>query len=177
MVVPMQKLIQKFKVEDKMYSVDWPVGFKYFYGLKGATDDQFVGGFQKRMGGLIFKTKHLAKDKVYGLVMLPYPDNTSIEDTRTKRYESINIIILSVTAILVMITCYFLYKRCYFLRRMIKWQQNDYDIQTNESTKTDLKNMDISRPKYEINTVEEVEQKYESSRKSSRKNSLKSKPQ
>lgn len=39
MVVPMKGLIQKFKIQEKSYSVDEPEGFKYFYGLKGATDD------------------------------------------------------------------------------------------------------------------------------------------
>lgn len=75
MVVPIEKLIQKFKISEKSYSVDWPTGYKYFYGLKGSSDEEFVGGFQKRMGGLIFKSQHLAQDKVYGLVMIPYLDS------------------------------------------------------------------------------------------------------
>ena len=43
MVVPMEKLIQKFKVGEKMYSVDWPVGLKYFYGVEevaGALEEK-----------------------------------------------------------------------------------------------------------------------------------------
>lgn len=34
-VVPYKYMIQKFKLLEKSFSIDYPKGFKYFYGLKG----------------------------------------------------------------------------------------------------------------------------------------------
>lgn len=85
------------------------------------------------MGGLIFKTKHLSNTKTYALVFLPYPDNNEIKDSRIDNsYTIMQIIgIVSIVIVLVVIICYFLCKKFYFLKRMIKWRENDYEIQEN----------------------------------------------
>jgi|688.fasta_scaffold325634_1 hypothetical protein len=36
-IVPYHYMKQKFKLVDKIYSLDYPAQFKYFYGIKGTT--------------------------------------------------------------------------------------------------------------------------------------------
>lgn len=38
LVVPMKNLVQKFKINDTIYKVDFKDKSKYFYGIKGSTD-------------------------------------------------------------------------------------------------------------------------------------------
>lgn len=39
LLVPVENLVQKFKLPKNSYSIDYPTGHKYFYGIKGSTDE------------------------------------------------------------------------------------------------------------------------------------------
>jgi hypothetical protein len=41
----MKNLVQKFKINDTIYKLDFKDKSKYFYGIKGTTDPEFVGSF------------------------------------------------------------------------------------------------------------------------------------
>ena len=45
---------------------------KYFYGIKGSLENDFVGSFHERLGGIAFRAEKLSKNKTYGLAMLSY---------------------------------------------------------------------------------------------------------
>lgn len=36
MIAPVQNLVQKFRLSNKRFSLDYPPGYQYFYGIKGS---------------------------------------------------------------------------------------------------------------------------------------------
>lgn len=58
-VVPNEMMVQKFKLNEKLYSLDFKPNLKYFYGIKGTLSNQFVGSFYERHGGIAFKAENL----------------------------------------------------------------------------------------------------------------------
>lgn len=131
MIAPVTNLVQKFKLTKNSFSLDHPKGFKYFYGLKGSTDEEFAGSFKERLGGVIFKAENLDQYSTYGLVFLPYPSNALISDERSHNSLSVfSIIGITIASLIVLlIICYALSKRCYFIGRLLNSGKEDYNFE------------------------------------------------
>lgn len=66
-----------------------------------------------------------------------------------------NIAMFCLLIALVLVVALILYKTLYCVRRLLNHETN-YNFEVSEGTKSDLKQTDLSRHKYEINTVVEV---------------------
>lgn len=105
---------------------------------------------------------------MYGLVFLPYPHESTFLDQRTRNpLPWAQIGAISGAIVILSIVICILHRRFYWVRRLFNRSHESYEFQVNEATKMDLKQTDLSRHKYEINTVVEVDEKYESTLKNS----------
>ena len=105
---------------------------------------------------------------MYGLTFLPYPREAKFSDERIREpFPFVKVGLYCLLGISIFLLILLLYKKLYCVRRLLNDPQENYEFQVSETTKTDLKQTDLSRHKYEINTVAEVEEKYESTTKNS----------